>query len=142
VATVFTFGLFLIAIAWASTRWIVVTQVLLLEELPAGQALSRGWVLTTGHFWRAFGLALVLYLMISVVSAPAQILGFLPFLFLEDGEIANPAAFYGTLAIGQGLSVVLNLLVSPLAALVFTHFYVDLRVRREAGNRDDGDRSG
>ena len=132
ILTVVTIGLFLIVVVWVTTRWIVSVQALLLEDAGAGEALSRSWDLTRGNFWRALGIAAVLYAMTIVISAPAQILGFLPMFFLEDGEIANTAAFYGTMAVAQTLGVLLNLVLSPLAALMFTHLYVDLRIRREA----------
>jgi hypothetical protein len=74
----------------------------------------------------------------GVMSAPSQVAGIVPWFFLDDeGEVANAAAFYGSLAISQVMAAALNLLVAPLTTLVFTHLYVDLRVRREGLDFED-----
>jgi uncharacterized membrane protein len=96
----------------------VVTQVVVLEDLPAAtDALGRSWQLTKGYKGKAFRLGVVVFLLIG-----------LP--FLVAGVLASfyPALFEITVVFGQ----VLQLLLYPIVACAFTLFYYDLRVRKEA----------
>ncbi|GJM43280.1 MAG: hypothetical protein DHS20C21_01220 [Gemmatimonadota bacterium] len=120
-----------------SVRLMLVFQSLLLDEVAPGDALSRSWELTRGHFWRACGFLLFLTILTMIMSGPSQITSMIPWVFLNDeGEIANRVGFYGAMAISQLLAAGVNLLVAPLTTLVFTHLYVDLRVRREGMDFD------
>jgi hypothetical protein len=96
----------------------VVTQVVVLEDLPsATDALGRSWTLTKGHKLKAFGLGLVVFLLIGLPLMVAGALGaFIPGLF-------------ATVTVGGQL---LQLMLYPVVGCAFTLFYYDLRVRKEA----------
>ena len=96
----------------------VVTQVVVLEELPAAtDALGRSWLLTKDHKWKAFGLGVIVFLLIGLpLAIGGAIAAFLPALFV-------------TVTVG---SQILQLLLYPIMACAFTLFYYDLRVRKEA----------
>lgn len=121
-----------------SVRLMVVFQALLLDEVPITESLSRSWDLTRGHFWRACGFLLFLWILTTIMSGPSQMSSMIPWFFVDDeGEIANIAGFYGAMAISQVLAAAVNLLIAPLTTLIFTHLYVDLRIRREGMDFDD-----
>jgi hypothetical protein len=100
----------------------VAVQAAVLEPLPGGtDGLGRSWKLTSGFKWKAFGL----YFVVTVVFA-LFLMGF--------GVIAGIAAtlfppLMVPALIGLGL---ISLFVYPFISCVFTLFYYDLRVRKEA----------
>ncbi len=96
----------------------VVTQVVVLEDLPsATDSLGRSWHLTKGFKWKAFGLGVIVFLLIG-----------LP-LVVAGGVAAFVPALYETVTIG---GQILQLMLYPIMACAFTLFYYDLRVRKEA----------
>ncbi|HLB81762.1 MAG TPA: hypothetical protein VJJ54_01610 [Gemmatimonadales bacterium] len=100
----------------------VAVQAAVLEPLPGGtDGVGRSWKLTSGFKWKAFGLYFV-----GTVLFLLFILGF--------GVIAGiAAAIFPPLmvpaVIGLGL---ISLFLYPFVSCVFTLFYYDLRVRKEA----------
>lgn len=100
----------------------VAVQAAVLEPLPGGtDGLGRSWALTKGFRWRAFGLYVVVIVLLSLF-----LIGF--------GLIAGLAAALVPLLlvpalIGVGL---IFLFLYPFTSCVFTLFYYDLRVRKEA----------
>ena len=100
----------------------VAVQAAVLEPLKSGSdGVGRSWTLTKGFKWKAFGLYFVV--------------GVLFFLFLFGfGIVAGiAAALFQPLVvpavIGMGL---VFLFLYPFTSCVFTLFYYDLRVRKEA----------
>jgi len=100
----------------------VAVQAAVLEPLPGGtDGLGRSWSLTQGFKWRAFGLyAVVIVLVVLCLFGFAFVAGlaaaFLPLVFV-------PAMI--------GFALVF-LFFYPFTSCVFTLFYYDLRVRKEA----------
>jgi len=95
--------------------YVVVSQVVVLENVTATGSLGRSWELTKGFKGRALGLALVLWIVLGV---PSMASGYLVVLFP-----------------GAGLEMVANViqvLLYPIMPCAFTLFYYDLRVRKEA----------
>jgi uncharacterized membrane protein len=102
----------------------VVAQVAVLEELRAPtDALGRSWFLTKGYKWRAFGLYFLMYLLL-----------YMPFFAAGVVAAMSPDLFGGPGAVAALMiaSQLIWLLIYPLLTCVFTLFYYDLRVRKEA----------
>jgi hypothetical protein len=96
----------------------VVAQAVVLEEHPsATDALGRSWTLTKGLKGKAFVLGLVVWVLL-----------YLPFVAGEALATFVPGV-RSVMDVGAQL---LWLMVYPLIPCVFTLFYYDLRVRREA----------
>lgn len=99
----------------------VASQAAALEAGSSGNALRRSWGLTKGFKWKAFGLWIVAVAFPVVVLLGAGVLG---------GVLAE---FVGGLdAVMAILASLVLLLMYPVIAFVFTVFYYDLRVRKEA----------
>jgi len=98
-------GLFLL------TRWVLVTPVVVLEQLRAREALRRSWSLVKGHSWTVFGV-IVVTVLIAIV---AQVVFVGVFTFLPD-FLQN---WIGGL--------VANSIVTPFVALAWTLMYFHLR---------------
>src|SRR2546428_249866 len=100
----------------------VAVQAAVLAPLPGGtDGLGRSWALTKGFRWRAFGLYVVVIVLLGLF-----LIGF--------GVIAGLAAallpvLFVPALIGVGL---IFLFFYPFTSCVFTLFYYDLRVRKEA----------
>lgn len=95
----------------------VVTQIVVLEEISATGALGRSWELTKGHKWKALGLGVIIYILISIPGMATDVLA----LMLSDLEVLLTV-------VGQ----VIGFALYPIIACAFTLFYYDLRVRKEA----------
>lgn len=96
----------------------VVTQVAVLESLPhAAAALRRAWSLTAGFRSRALLLGVVAFIVVQIPDVIGQIL----IVVLPAFEPLITPVFF-----------LISLVVAPIVACVFTLYYYDLRVRKEA----------
>jgi hypothetical protein len=100
----------------------VVVQAAVLEPLRGGvDGVGRSWSLTKGFKWKAFGLYAIVFIL------------FLLFLLGFGVVAAIAASIFRPLIVPAviGLGLVF-LLLYPFTSCVFTLFYYDLRVRKEA----------
>jgi membrane-anchored glycerophosphoryl diester phosphodiesterase (GDPDase) len=126
--------------AWLSTKLLFVPAAIVLERLPIGAAIGRSWSLTTGAFWRTFGIMLLvqamIYIATQIVSTPVSLLGMLGTSLLDPTGAANDpttmlgtmtgmlVAIYAVTSLVQGIGLVI---VSATSSLL----YLDRRMRRE-----------
>jgi hypothetical protein len=115
---------------WFWVRWIVAIPVLLAEDVGPVRALDRSWTLTTGSWWRVFGILVVVYLLQNTLAGALGILAFplgiaIPFI---------PAFVRG--AIILTISACAAALVLPVLYLCLVLLYFDLRIRREGFDLD------
>jgi hypothetical protein len=97
------------------TIWSVFVPVIVLERPPGLQALSRSRELVRGNGWQVFGVLLILFVLVGVLSV----------------VLAVAAASAGTAA-GIVVRVVLGVLTQPLGALAAAVLYFELmRLRGE-----------
>ena len=129
-------GLVVLA-AWIGTRLSLVPSALLLERLPLVAALRRSWTLTTGFFWRALGIQL---LVTVIVATAAQIVVFPVTLIVTIGTtLANPnadpnaldGAFYLSLVITTLVSALVGSVTAIITSATSSLIYIDLRMRKE-----------
>ncbi|MCD4536195.1 hypothetical protein LRP67_19060 [Nocardioides sp. cx-169] len=102
---------------------------LMLEDVGVLGAIGRGYHLTSGHFWRTLGIALLTLVIASiagsVLSVPVGLLG-------QGAGLVWPEYAALGLVLGQALSTVLSAaFVAPFTAAVASLQYVDLRMRKE-----------
>jgi hypothetical protein len=132
----FVFGA-LVAVVWLSTRLCLVPSVLMLERTPLRTAVVRSWSLTTGYFWRTFGIQLlvsvILQTVTGIVSLPLQlVLGFASALFNPTSDetafaVGIAVIYVLTLAATTVFSAIALVVQAATAALI----YIDLRMRKE-----------
>jgi hypothetical protein len=91
------------------TIWSVAVPIVVLERPPGLRALGRSRELVRGNGWQVFGVILVLYFLVLVVSVALQAAG-------------NSA---GT-GVGIVVSVVVGVLSAPLPALALSVLYFEL----------------
>lgn len=112
---------------WVSTRTLLVAPTMALEGTSFRQAVTRGWKLTYGSFWRLFGIYLLVTVMMSIISSLLQT----PVGLVSGFMLTNPDL--------QIVGVVLNavsLALTETVTLAYTGavialLYVDVRIRRE-----------
>ena len=92
------------------TLWFVAAPVIVLERPPGLRALGRSRELVRGNAWQVFGVILVLYVLVGIVS------------FIIEG-IADSAGS----GVGIVVRVIVGVLTAPLLALAASVLYFELR---------------
>jgi hypothetical protein len=112
-------GLFLLTI------WSVAAPVVVLERPGAVRALGRSRELVRGNGWQVFGVIILLFVGVGVVTEVIYV-------------IASSA---GT-AVGLVVRVVIGILTAPISALAVAVLYFELHGRGTGAVPDQPDRSG
>jgi hypothetical protein len=110
---------------WLFVRWVVAIPALLAEDVGPIRALDRSWTLTRNHWWRLFGILVLIYLLTSVISGALGVFSLpvavaVPFI---------PPFVRG--AIILTIETVASAVVQPALFLCVTLLYFDLRIRHE-----------
>lgn len=131
-------GLAFVALSfWLWIKLALVPAAIMLERLTLGAAIRRAWTLVVGHFWRTFGILLLITVMVqvasSVVSAPFSIAASF------GGVLVNPAGddltslwvLLGANVITIAVTVVVGAIGAVLLSAATALIYLDLRMRKE-----------
>lgn len=126
-----------VLIAWLSTKLALVPAAIMLERLPLGEAIRRGWTLITGYFWRTFGTLLLINVMVQIAASVITT----PFSFVAGfgGALVNPAddisASIGVIIVTYVLMIAVSVVVGAIGTVLVTAatalIYIDLRMRKE-----------
>jgi Membrane domain of glycerophosphoryl diester phosphodiesterase len=115
---------------WLFVRWAVAIPAMLAEGVGPIRALDRSWTLTHDHWWRLFGILLLMYFLTSVVSGALGAFA-LP---LAIAVPFIPAVVRG--AIILTVDTLAGAVVQPALYLCVVLLYFDLRIRREGFDLD------
>lgn len=125
-------GVVTLLAAFAAAVWLYVTlalavPALVLERAGVVTALRRSYSLVKGSWWRVFGILLIVFLIVAILTTIFQI----PFFIA--GTVAASATESLLLAsiIGSVGAILASLLVYPFGAATVALLYTDLRMRRE-----------
>lgn len=123
---------------WLSTKLLLVPSILVLERAGIRAALVRSWRLTRGRFWTAFGVILLVNLImgaaVSIISMPLSLLGSL------FGTVIAPTgpndtsgiALYAITALAPQLLIyVLQAVTIVVQCAAGVFIYLDCRMRYE-----------
>ena len=103
----------------------VAVPVLLVEGAGPGRALERSRELVRGRWWSTLGVALVGYLLVTIVSLAISGL-VVGVLFAHPARNTVTGFALNTLSATLG-----SMITTPAAAAFITVLYIDLRVRKE-----------
>ncbi|WP_353827352.1 hypothetical protein [Agromyces sp. SYSU T0242] len=122
--------------AWLGTKLALVPSAIVLERAGIGRAVRRSWRLTTGYFWRTFGLILLVGLIVSTVSQGVvqvpTFAGAILAAILDPAQGATyTAVIVATTVIGAVLSVLIGAIAAVVQAALVAVIYLDLRMRSE-----------
>ncbi|BDZ53701.1 hypothetical protein GCM10025870_07740 [Agromyces marinus] len=127
--------------AWLGTKLALVPSVIVLERAGIVSSMRRSWQLTTGYFWRTFGLILLVGLIVGTVAqtvVQVPMLGGTILAFILD-PAAGPtyeAISIGSSVIGMILSVLVGAIAAVVQAALIAVIYIDLRMRTEGLDLD------
>jgi hypothetical protein len=114
---------------WLACRLVTCVPAALLEDLGAGESLSRSYHLTEDNAGRSF----VIYLLYFVLFFTASVVFVTPFQFAAGlAGARNPGSMSMWLALAQLGNFAATILVTPILTIATAVFYYDLRVRKEA----------
>jgi hypothetical protein len=116
----------------AYLRVVVAVPVVVLEGVGPWSALNRSWHLSRGHGWLIFGVILVITIVSGIFGA---VLGGVAGAMLASPGGATSVAARVVLAL---VSILAQILVSPISALAAVLLYFNLRGRREPTFPDEG----
>jgi hypothetical protein len=110
---------------WLFVRWVVAVPALLTEDIGPVRALDRSWTLTRSHWWRLFGILVLIYLLTTVVSGALGV-------FALPVAVAVPfIPPFVRGAIILTVETAASAVVQPALYLCVTLLYFDLRIRHE-----------
>lgn len=112
----FLFFVLAIVFIWLGIRLLFVFVAVFLERKRNWGAIARSFRLTSGSFWRLFGILVVAYLILGFAGAGLS-------------AIFNLLLPINALRILS--SGVVSILLAPLFNLLVGNLYIDLRIRRE-----------
>jgi hypothetical protein len=110
---------------WLWISWSVSLPAMLTEDARGSKALRRSFGLVRGTWWRTFGLLLLGYLGVSVISG---IISVIPQLVLLTDAGNSLLAALTINGIGTALA---SILTTPFLTALISVLYFDLRVRKE-----------
>lgn len=122
---------------WLSIKVALAPAVLMLERAGPMTALRRSWMLTTGNWWRTFGIliltTIIVSIITSVITTPITLLTFQLGSFTSSPEAVEEQLLQSipVLLITQLISAVFGAIGYAFQAAVTALLYVDLRIRRE-----------
>jgi len=130
-------GLGLVAAAvWLFTRTSLVPSLIVLERLPIRRAMGRSWFLTTGYFWRTFGVqflvAMIVNIVAQIVTTPVSLVFSVALSVVDpnaalEGYVPSIILYVILLFVTLILGAVASVVQSATTALI----YIDLRMRKE-----------
>jgi hypothetical protein len=106
------------------------------EEVNISTAVSRGYSLILGDFWRSWSFAMLLITAVSSLLYPLS----LPLLFLTFGDaiqqnvvsdLDNYTLPVYVMVINQVWESLVNMMIWPVAFMAYGLYYYDLRIRQE-----------
>jgi membrane-anchored glycerophosphoryl diester phosphodiesterase (GDPDase) len=133
----------LVVFVWLSTKLTFVPSALMIERLSIGQSVRRSWTLTSGFFWRTFGILALVSVIIGVVSQVVST----PLTFLAPmvGTLVDPqgqngstaaAVVIGFAVLAIVITVVFQAITSVVSSATTALLYIDLRIRKEGLDLD------
>lgn len=128
---------------WLTVKLLLVAPAIVLEHATITGAVARSWRLTTGRFWPALGIVVIISLVFGFL---AQVVS-LPFSFATTAisTVLSPTGDPETgtivaLVVGGVLTQIVTVLVQAVALIVQSTatslIYVDCRMRREGLDQD------
>jgi len=123
-----TFFLCFLFIFFFLIKFLFIPQAVVLDDVGAVNALRRSFSLTSGYWWRTFGIYILIMVMVSaIVGLLTQGIN-----LVENGLMAIPGMTeVATIAIGSFVAALMSIAINPITTIATTLLYYDLRVRKE-----------
>jgi hypothetical protein len=123
-----TFFICFLFIFYFMIKFLFIPQAVVLDDVGAVSALRRSFTLTSGFWWRTFGIYILIIIMVSII------LGLLSqgIKLVQTGLMAIPEMTeVVSIAIGSLVAALMSIAINPITTIATTLLYYDLRVRKE-----------
>ncbi|MCX6646797.1 MAG: hypothetical protein NTY09_10670 [bacterium] len=115
-------------ITFLTIKYMFIPQSVVLDNTGASGGLKRSYGLSTGYWWRTFGIYLVISLIVGIISGllgrGVQLIEF------GINNIPGVTSAVG-LALGGVIMTCITLFLNPVTFIASTLMYYDLRIRKE-----------
>jgi len=128
VGSLITFFFCFVFIFYFMIKFLFIPQAVVLDDVGAVNALRRSFSLTSGYWWRTFGIYILILLIVSII------IGLLTrsIDLVEIGLRAIPGITQTvSIAIGSIIATAMSIAINPITSIATTLLYYDLRVRKE-----------
>lgn len=118
-------------------KYCLSTSALILEDETVFGAMKRSWELTKDYWWSTFGVILVMYILMMLVTYAILIpVTIISILTMDTGmvESADPSFFSNLYMIFTGLMTAISSLLSTIIFIAIALQYYNLIERKEGGN--------
>jgi len=132
---------------YVAIKWYFALTSVAVDDLTIIESLRNSWYLVEGHWWRTFGILILLYILsnffIYIISLPITFGSMWDFykeyftILQKTGGNIDPQSVVQLeksvgpgIAIGSGISALLSLMITPVFTVVM---YYDLRARGNVG---------
>ncbi|WP_445153892.1 hypothetical protein ACTWLI_10975 [Arthrobacter sp. Hor0625] len=137
VLLVVLFPLLAVVLLWLAIRFQVAPSAIAVEEIGAFAGLRRSWHLTGGHWWRIFGITLVVGLLVGVITQviliPVNLLGqgLGGTVFAQGGDAGDQTVNAAVVVLGTVVAAVVAAVGFAFQASTVSLVYLDLRMRKD-----------
>lgn len=129
---------------WLNTKLVMVPSAIVLERLSVRTSVARSWRLTSGYFWKTFGvvalIAVIVYGVVQIVSTPFSVAGgIVGGIFAPTSSSDSDTSEFTQLIVSQmSLNVlasvggaIIGAIMSVVQTSAIALIYIDLRMRKE-----------
>jgi hypothetical protein len=115
-------------ITFLTVKYMFIPQSVVLDNTSAAVGLKRSYGLSTGYWWRTFGIYVVISLVVGIISG---LLGQgIKLIEVGINHIPGVTSMIG-LALGGVIMTCISLFLNPVTFIASTLMYYDLRIRKE-----------
>jgi len=134
---IFSALIFFFPMIFFGIKFSLSTSVLILEEETVFGAFSRSWELTKDYWWSTFGIVLVMYILMMMVTYAILVpITFFSILTVETGtgEVGDPGLWVNFYYVLTGIMTAVSSLISTILFLAISLQYYSLIERKEGGS--------
>ncbi len=116
------------ATIWFEIRTLLMPATIVLEGTTIREAITRGWTLSRGSFWRLFGINLLTAIIAGVVAQVMSVPAAMIATWIEGPSYLATGPGIAITSIGTAVGSTLTVVFT---AAVIALLYIDVRMRRE-----------
>lgn len=134
IATFFGMLFFIIPGIFIGVKLVLTSAAYVLEDRSIGEAFSRSWNLVTNHWWTTFGLMIVMYIFVMLMSYAISLPFFIVSAFSGFAGLEDPRSMSTLFGIFYGLTTSLTYIFYTILYISLgLHFYNLLERKEGAG---------
>jgi hypothetical protein len=130
-----------IAWVWVYVKVLLAPAAVAVEQHAPFRSIGRSWSLTRGHWWRTFGIVLLVSVIVgviaSVITTPLSMFSGLTAPFLEPGSAEQALESARVwMIVSLVVTALVNAITRAFLSCVTALLYVDYRIRHESFDLD------